>query len=329
MPAGNALTQTNYAVGESADVPCSGMGTIDQRGLPQSVIRGDQAYSTYYDAMGRTIALATNGKATKCVYRDQTGAITRSVTPARGDQPERVSDVIKLVDGDPFKVRTEVRIDGDLTYTTQSHSDLAGNVISSTDPWDVTLTQTFDPLTGDKLTSTTTDKSSRQISALTYRYYNDGPLAEITRNDETVASLTVPDESGTTITYGNGVVVQVSPDETGNLEEQTWKTSSGDTYRYSNEISPTQRVLSENLSFGGKKAVYDYTYDEQSRLVGADLSTGLPAEHKQWQYWFDATPTGRSNVSTMQMSRHTSTTRTTNSLVPARPTPLPIAIEVN
>jgi len=302
LPAGNTIKASYYTPDETVSVPCDGMGTIGQNGLPKAVTRqitdgesvgtgGVQTYDTFYDRMGRNIASAvTTGQDTHtlgCTYFNDAGQVTKTVTPARGDQPQTTVETTYLVDSSPLKARSTVIQDNGPTYTTDTETDLYGRTVASTDTWGTVTTTTYDPYTGNAVSSQVRTASGMS-STTANEYTPDGDLVTISLDGEQLASLSIPNAGGNTVTYRNGVSVKIAPNTTGSFGSQTWTTADNEIFSYATITSPSQRVLKENLVFGPDTATFTHTYDPLGRLTDSVLDTTMDTEHTQWAYEFNA-----------------------------------------
>ena len=304
LPAGNTLNAAYYGADEAVAVPCAGMGTITQYGLPKAITRqitadrstntgGVQTAQTFHDIMGRTIASTVaagesgeGGSAMGCTYINDAGQVDKTVVPARGEQGETTTENITLVDGSPLKSRTTVSVDGGPTYTSSGEVDLFGRTVRSTDTWGTVTAATYDPYSGNPL-STTVLTARGPRSVVDKKYTADGDLIEIRFNGDTIATLSIPNAGGNTVTYDNGVSVKIAPNTTGNFGSQTWTTADQKTFSYKTVTSPTQRILEENLDFGPDTATFHHTYDPLGRLTQSMLDTTMSTDHDQWAYEYD------------------------------------------
>lgn len=298
-PAGNSTTYAYYGPDESVDIPCQGYGHIDQRGRSKSVDRGGQQYQTMYDDMGRTIAMQAvsatgDTHSPSCQTYNDAGQLVEESIPARGEIPAQTATHHYMVGGNPLAQSTTVSV-GDRTFTSSVVSDLQGKPLQETDIWGVTRQYTYDPLTGDRLsvsTVVTPDNGPSYRSTMTNTYNPDGELTAVALDGHTLATQSVPNALGTTVTYFNGVSVHTTPSPTGSFGSQTWTTSDHKKLSYTQELASSDRVLGEQLTYPDASAQYAYTYDGLGRLTDAQLDTTLPVSARTWQYGFGPSTLG-------------------------------------
>lgn len=301
-PANNETTNDFYGPNEEVDIPCEEMERTNQHGLARSITRtstegsapgsGQQTYTNYYDVMGQLVSTEIDGGNATCSYYNDAGEAVRQTIPARGEQPATTTENYSMVDGNPLRTAAITTV-GDTSYQSSAQADLYGRPVTATDMWGTTQSFTYDPYTGNTLSVTTTPPNG-VASTLTSTYSPDGNLVTVVLDGKTLATVDPPTSAGGTVHYGNGVVQQVRTDSIGGFASQTWTTSDGKQFGYSNSQSPMRRILTEDYQFGSRKsaAQFQYKYDVNGRLTNADLSTTLPVAHKSWEYGFDTTSLG-------------------------------------
>lgn len=329
LPAGNVIGYAYYGADDKVSIPCAGIGSYRQNGLMSSITRTTdsqptaggssqvQVYSHYYDDLGRTIADSVNGSDAACTYYNDAGEVTQQTVPARGDEPAQSVRYYTNVNGDPLQAAAKTTV-GDTEYVASVQTDLYGKPLKQVDIWGTTQVMTYDPLTGHVLTTVTTTKDGQQTTSAD-TYSATGELKTVTLDGKVVATLGRTTAAGRTVTYGNGVVETFANDSNGQFTQQIWqpassgsgKKSSTGLFEYSTDMAPTSRVLTEHLWFGShspaQSAKFDYSYDDLGRLSSADLTTGLPVAHKQWQYRFAAPSLGTSQNAGLNSNRTSKT----------------------
>lgn len=308
-PAGNAVTYEYYGAEDTAKGSSScDLPSYTQWGRQKSVTRGGLTYTNYFDDFGRSVSADIGGAFVGCSSYNDAGELVQQVTEPRAEDPGSTTQLYSFVGNDPLVGQQVVTV-GNFTYTTTTTTDLYAqpvsvvtSVVDSTNPsnqWGSNVKTTYDPYLGKPLSVNTTITSGPNSTAVksstaTNVYNSDGQLTSVSLDGKTVATVVPATATGSTVTYGNGVVQQLAPNEVGEFGSQTWTTSDQQTFYFDTNVAPTQRILSEDYAFAADEpnATVSYTYDNVGRLTNADLKTTLPVTHKNWQYQFGTATLG-------------------------------------
>ena len=171
---------------------------------------------------------------------------------------------------------------------------------------------TYDPATGN-LTQNKLSHASGYASVTSYSYDPDGKLAKVSRDDQTLATITRTSTTSGTIEYFNGVegTFTVNPD--GSIKKMRWLDANGKSFSYENGLGVDSKILTETFMYGSKQADYEYTYDILGRLVKASLdTTNIDVSARDWAYEFEG-EAGLNSNRTRQVVDGEATTYTYNS----------------
>ncbi len=306
-PAGDTVTEQSWGGTQTATVAGS---SVVQSGLPSTVQdptpdgKGQvTTLSTTYDAAGRTARTVTATATTDTTY-DAAGRPVRVVTtPTGSTTPTSTLTIDRAYRGDPLQTAITSSVtdaDGPHTLVDITAVDLQGRVVTHVDGWGTTTLTSYDPATGLPSTTVTTtaptDGSAPTVETEQAHDNADGTLADDTvtltgpSGTDTVGATLTWSAAGhlARITYSNGTTTDLTTDADERVGAITAHTADGQTDSDTRTFSPAGRVLLDSLDTAGHTASFAYTYDRDSRLTAAALTTDQAVTHDSWAYTYDA-----------------------------------------
>ncbi|MDA9912948.1 PA14 domain-containing protein [Candidatus Nanopelagicales bacterium] len=317
------IVKDYWGVDEQATPPCEDMSSATQHGMPKTVTStvvdgedssgtpgGTVTATTWFDEQNRSVASQTENLDPFCIYHNDIGEVTKATYPARGDSLGATVETFTNVGGNPMVSRS--KLSNPDTLDTISVFDLAGNRLLSVNSDGTSVQNTYDPATGN-LTQNKLSHASGYASVTSYSYDPDGKLAKVSRDDQTLATITRTSTTSGTIEYFNGVegTFTVNPD--GSIKKMRWLDANGKSFSYENGLGVDSKILTETFMYGSKQADYEYTYDILGRLVKASLdTTNIDVSARDWAYEFEG-EAGLNSNRTRQVVDGEATTYTYNS----------------
>ena len=290
QPGGNTYRITYWGNTESATAPCPGASGANQGGSARSTVTpgadgGDGPSSTkWVDAAGHLVAVQISGGATTCTSYDAIGRPAATETFGSGTTIRSRSDF--AVDGNPLIAQTTETI-GDTTLVTRSEIDLRGRSVRKVDPYGVTVVTVYDDTTGGPAQITTTvPGAAPSVMRLAYDEFGRGTTITV---DGRVLASTTYNEDGTarSNTYGNGVVSQLSYNQSNMAVGVSWAGVGGASWANTRTMSAAGNISSASFSALGRTSTFDYVHDTNGHLTDATVSAGLIDEARSWAYSYD------------------------------------------
>jgi RHS repeat-associated protein len=290
LPKGNRYQFEFWGDREVATSPCPGARAANQGGGAKRVITpgptgGDGPSATqWFDDAGRVVASAIDGGATTCYTFDSTGATDR--IDVLGLSGEQWTEFDRAVGGNPLIGSVTTHIDG-RTLVASVEVDLAGREVRTVDPYGVVVTTTYDVRTGEPATVTTSiPGAAPSVTRITYDSH--GWIQEVSVDGRSIERVEYrPEGLIAKSTAGNGVVSTFTYDERLRLTAVVRTTPTGETFESSIEISAAGHVSANTLTANGRAATFTYTHDNAGRLQEAEVSAGLLASARTWEYGYD------------------------------------------
>ncbi|MFK0247789.1 PA14 domain-containing protein [Amycolatopsis azurea] len=285
LPAGNEWKYTSYGDTETRDNPCTPESDpAPQNGLAKLTVAPAPASGAgltseaVYDGSGKVVATRVNDQAWTCLFHDARDRLVKQVTPAHGDQPERVVTTVYAVGADPLVTSVS-----DPTGTITTTVDLLGRVVSYVDKHGATTTTAYDQ--GGRPVSALTTVNG--ITSQVVSSYDDADRVTSIRLDGQEVATPAYDAAGelATVGYGNGTALStITRHGSGELLSLAWGLAADrkvtDTVTRSRGGTVLTNTVAEN---GTTAASYSYTYDAAGRLVTASVP------HHELIYRFDGT----------------------------------------
>ncbi|MFZ4519540.1 MAG: RHS repeat-associated core domain-containing protein [Microthrixaceae bacterium] len=275
--------------------PCTGRSVV-QRGLqsanvdpaPDGGAGGGLRSEVVHDALGRPAATRSGTSGWTCITRDRLGrTVEVEVRAPGGDRPVSTTLTNWAAGGDPTVRTTTVR-DAGGEHRSRSRVDLLGRVVVEVDLAGTTVATTYHPQFTDRVLTVTARPRQGVASVTTNDYTPSGALARVTTDGRPLVDVGYDDLGRTaTLTYGNGARTAFDYDANARPVTRTVRTPSGAEYRESRSLTPSGRVLVNQLDAPEGRAGTTYTYDANARLVQARLDTTLDVSARAWEYRYD------------------------------------------
>jgi RHS repeat-associated protein len=310
--AGGETVRTQYwpTSGTVALPATCGAGEAVASGQASTVTRQDgTSVTTYYDAQGRTIALATRGidlSQVQCVDHHLDGSVRTQKTFEVGQdgtaeliESVEVSAQDPAIGGNPLVTTTTTTlgegapVDAGRVVTTVATTDLLGRPVSVVDASGTTTTTVYD-LLGQPVTVTYDPPGSGATTTLgyTYRTTVDGAMTRVRIGDVTAATISYDSQTGriASVDYPDAASSFVyGPD--GRVTRKSVVTDAGQ--RYADQVTRSDfgRTLAAETRAPGFSEQRAYTYDDAGRLTRARITSaedGTSSVSRVFDYGFDA-----------------------------------------
>ncbi|MFZ4519512.1 MAG: RHS repeat-associated core domain-containing protein [Microthrixaceae bacterium] len=319
-PDGSVRALQYHPTRTPVDDPCSDASYV-QGGLPRSNVDpagsgvGQVVSTTVHDDGGRAVASRPGADAPwSCSTYDAAHRLVKvQQRGATGDEEAvveyRYSGRSAAGAADPLVATiTSVTASGDRATET-AERDLLGQNVRSVDLWGTEVRTTYDPQFPGQISSTTVVPSGGgRASTTAYTYDASGARLTTVVDGVPLATYTY-DDGGRPVRVTTGPnVITFSYDALGQVDRRVVSGPSG-TWAEDRNLSPTGRVLRVDLDGPGTAdATTEYTYDDDARLVGATLTTPLPAAERAWTFAWD----GDNNLLRRTATLSDGTVRTVN-----------------
>jgi RHS repeat-associated protein len=199
---------------------------------------------------------------------------------------EQWTEFDRAVGGNPLIGRVTSRV-GDRTLVATVEVDMSGREVRTVDPYGVVVTTLYDERTGEPATVTTAIPGApTSVTQITYDQH--GWIEEVAVDGRSIEKVEYrPDGLVAKSTAGNGVVSTLRYDERLRLTAVVRTTPTGETFESSVEVSAGGHVSANSLTANAQTSTFVYTHDEAGRLQKAEVSAGLLAAARTWEYTYD------------------------------------------
>jgi RHS repeat-associated protein len=286
---GAAYNYTYWGDRESAKSSCPGAKAAIQGGGAKTTIApgpdGGEGPTTtqWFDASGDVVAAQLPGGVLTCSTYGLAGQTKSVELVGMGSTYKTVNDF--AVGGNPLLMESTETVDS-MTTTTRVEIDLAGRTVRSVDRYGIETRYTYDLRTGATASTTLTVPGAAPI-VTTNTFDSKGWLSSSAIDGKTQVTFAYnPDATVGSITYGNGVTVSNTYNDSNRLVANSWTTPSG-AFSNSRDISAGGNISGETLTAPSGSSTFTYTHDTNGRLSATTVSAGLVPVAKTWAWTFD------------------------------------------